>query len=734
MRSYAVWIFLGLAGVLGLIIHKLESFEPMPRMVRYSETDRAIEGATRLNIFFGTRPEIIKLAPVIRMFRSSVQFNVVTIFTGQHPDLIKPFLDMFDIKVDFWFDNVLQQNQSINNLVSKIIVLTNKLKSQKSDIWMVQGDTSTAYAIATVAFHRGIRIAHVEAGLRTYNMYSPFPEEFNRKTISSIATFHFAPTQKNKKILLREGVPEDHIFVTGNTVLDAVKYLLVNNKTQIPVSLRGVNLQDKILVLITLHRRENINIMPELYSTIQNVPCKRCLFLVPVHPNPNAGEAAADICKREPERFLCSDPLSYEQIHWVMTRSQFILTDSGGLQEEATWHHVPVLVLRTSTERMEAVESGVAALVGQDMKVLEKQMSALLDKSKPLWKTMSRKRFPFGYGNASEQIMTVLERNKKYPTRSVILNPSDSLVPENPTRSVTSGQSDTLAPENLQSKVFSPDTIGVVLQVFKRNTLQVQLEAAAKQTLAPSTVVVLQNGHHVDVSSIIQKFRVQHPHFEVQHIASSKNLRFHGRFYLAYMLRETYVSVWDDDVLPGSKWLEHCVKVSKAHKNALVGGNGRSFIELQSLRGGKTYKMKQRDSVGRQDFVGHTWTLPREFLKYYLEFDMLSLHTGEDIQLSFALQKVGIQSWKPEKKGQWNLRDIPGAANANASYTKNQAPRELLFCKLLKAGFKTLKCSNCNNHKIIEKCIESLESRAKQVEMSSQLTDIQDNNNTVWTV
>ena len=588
-------------------------------------------------IFFGTRPEIIKIAPVIRRFQQSRQFEVVTIFTGQHPDLINPFLEIFEIKVDVWFDGVLKPNQSITDLISKMMLLTNQLKSQKSDIWMIQGDTSTAFAIATVAFHRGLRIAHVEAGLRTFNMYSPFPEEFNRKTISSIATFHFAPTQKNKEILLREGISKDHIFVTGNTVIDAVKYLQAHNKTKMPESFQGVNLSDKILILVTLHRRENIQIMSQLYSTIKNVSCGNCVFLVPVHPNPNAGKAARDICEEDPQRFLCSHPLSYEEVHWVMIRSQFILTDSGGLQEEATWYHIPVLVLRESTERMEAVEAGVAALVGKNLNILREKMIALLDKSHPLWKEMSKERFPFGHGNASEQILNILESKNFFSAKEVIVHPP-----------VLLQQAISPRLKNLRLKVFSPLTIGVVLQVFKRNYLNKQLEAVAKQTLAPSSVIVLQNGHYVDVSSTIHKFRLRYPNIEIQHLASSKNLRFHGRFHVAYMMRHTYVSIWDDDMLPESEWLEYCVKFSKSHGNALVGATGRIFVRLEQK--GHKWKMVQKRTIGRHDFVGHTWTLPREFLKYYLESEMLSLHTGEDIQLSFALQKVGIESWNPSQQ------------------------------------------------------------------------------------
>ena len=207
MWKHFFWILVAEAGcVIAIVLYFYSYDQALPVIRIINKKKSSSNEKTRIYMFFGTRPEIIKLAPVIKTFVTSTKFEVVTIFTGQHPDLINPFLDIFDIHINEYFKNVMQRNQSIINLISKIMLLTNKLKCRRSDIWMVQGDTSTAFAIATVAFHRGLRIAHVEAGLRTFNMYSPFPEEFNRKTISSIATYHFAPTEQNKKILLREGI------------------------------------------------------------------------------------------------------------------------------------------------------------------------------------------------------------------------------------------------------------------------------------------------------------------------------------------------------------------------------------------------------------------------------------------------------------------------------------------------------------------------------------------------
>ena len=697
----------------GTLILNLTSLRGFSSMV--SQVDKNLffpSSKTRVCFFFGTRPEVIKLAPVIHAFLKSNHFQVVTIFTGQHPDLINPFLESFDIFVDVSFNNIFNENQSITKLIGKIMIESERFAHHESDIWMVQGDTSTAFAIATVAFHRGLRIAHVEAGLRTFNMYSPFPEEFNRKTISSIATFHFAPTQKNKNHLLKEGIPGDRIFVTGNTVLDAVKYLNSQNKTRQPQFLKKVNLNDKILILITLHRRENTGIISKVLSTIQEIPCSKCLFIVPVHVNPNASKPTKMSCEKDPKRFICTKALAYEAIHWIIKRSQFILTDSGGLQEEATWYQVPVVVLRKYSDRMEAVEAGIAALVGQDWSLLRETMGSLLNKSNSLWKRMTKSHFPFGHGNASEQIVNILKSTEIRLAKKFSLTPPDLSLQE-----------------NHLLNTFYPIKIGVVLQVFKRNTLQKQLEAAVKQTLLPKTIIVLQNGHYVDVAKTIQTFRLLHPRVELQHIAASKNLRFHGRFHIAYMMRESYVSVWDDDVLPRSEWLQYCVDFSKLHGNALVGSHGKRIIHINEN------KVILRESFGRSDFVGHTWTLPRTFLKYYLESEKLTLHTGEDIQLSFALQKVGKESWKPVESGDRSVGIIKGFGDEKtvASWRQNQAPSELLFCKILKAGFKPLNCSNCNDDLATDGCIRRVVAEAQNVEDLARGRDREDSDIVVWT-
>lgn len=651
----------------------------------------------RILIFFGTRPEVIKIAPVIQELKKSTHFVVTTIFTGQHAEIIHPFLTLFNINVDIWFNNTLEKGQSLNMLAGKLFIQTDLLQSEPNDIWMIQGDTTSAMVIATVAFHKKLRIAHVEAGLRTFNMYSPFPEEFNRKTISSIATYHFAPTENNRRNLVNEGIDNSRIFVTGNTVIDSAKYLELSNKTKYPKELNGRHAD--VLVLLTIHRRENIGRMDRLYNSIASVKCGKCLFVVPVHPNPHATKSARTICSRD-SRFLCISPLPYEELHWMLSHSQFILTDSGGIQEEATWYNVPTLVLRNDTERGEAITAGIAKLV--DELTIKPSMTYIIEN---INKRKNNKLFPYGDGNAAERICNILQTNK-LPTASITIRP---IVNKINTSNVH--QVEISANYFDRFKYSFKPSIAVVLQVFKRKTLHKQLEAASKQTLIPTTIVVVQNGFYVNVTAIIQQFRRQHPDIELQHIASSKNLRFHGRFHIAYMLEEDYVSVWDDDMLPRTEWLAYCVEYSRTHGHGLVGANGRTFERVDLAK----TKVIQRQLTGQNDFVGHTWTLPRVYLRYYLNMEPVSRYTGEDVQLAYALQQYGINSYLPPLKGEKSAPDLKESIDHNASYRANQAPRELLFCTLLRHNFKFLRCKNCSDKKVLDKCIEQAVASAVRI-------------------
>ena len=432
--------------------------------------------------------------------------------------------------------------------------------------------------------------------------------------------------------------------------------------------------------------------------------------------------------------------MSYEELHWVLSRSDALLTDSGGLQEETMMYSIPSLILRNSTDRPEAITGQCGTLVGTDPKRLKTELQTLLEKLETKenhQQLMLNCSFPFGDGNASEKVLDFLISHENISLSDAARRvPYKSIPP--PNKNVTTSlnfakeiksKEITQSDIDLITKKFN-STIGVVLQVYKRNTLEFQLDSILSQTLVPKTVIVLQNGFHVNVSQIILNFRQRHPHIELQHIASSKNLRFHGRFHVAYMMKEDWVSIWDDDVQPKSMWLQYSIEYSENNGNALVGANGRTFVKIDEEK----YKVKERwDRVGENDFVGHIWTLPRAFLKYFLESKLITEHTGEDIQLSFALQKYGIKSMSPSMNGEQSAYDMPSFfKDEHAASLADQTPRQLLFCQLLKSGFRTLECSNCQNSDVLGKCIEFYKDKADNITKQAKIDDIEHNRKTTW--
>jgi len=359
------------------------------------------------------------------------------VFTGQHRDLVGDFLRFFNLSIDIDLsrasEHVPTASRSTATLLASLMLRIERgmPMGHVDDVWIVQGDTSSALAAAYVAFDRRLALAHVEAGLRTYNLESPFPEEFNRQTIAKLATIHFAATQRGRQNLVREGVLDAAIYVTGNTAIDATR--IVSNHIRRPPALAD----DCCLVLVTMHRRENLERMDAIYAAIANADCPRCVFVVPVHPNPGASRAANAICATNERRFVCTAPLSYEETHWMLNRSSLVLTDSGGLQEEATWYGTPVLVLRENTERMEAIEAGVSALVGSNASAIHWFVRALVGDdgattNSDVFRRMHRRVFPFGYGNASLSIVPALlaiSKHRHPPVAvSLVVHQNSSLV------------------------------------------------------------------------------------------------------------------------------------------------------------------------------------------------------------------------------------------------------------------------------------------------------------------
>jgi len=357
----------------------------------------------------GTRPEAIKLAPVIKALeRHNDKFTSRVCVTGQHREMLDPFLQLFGIKPD-WDLDIMKPNQSLFDVtVSALSKLKPVLETENPDIVLVQGDTTTAFVAALAAFYLKIKIGHVEAGLRTADKYNPFPEEINRRLISHLADLHFAPTPRAKANLLAEGIDEGSVFVTGNTVVDALFMILERTKGQ--NLLADLPLQpDKKLIVVTAHRRESfgeglINICQALIEIIRRVPNVEVVY--PVHLNPNV-RSTVERYLAGVDRIHLIEPLDYVSFVHLMNRAYLILTDSGGIQEEAPSLGKPVLVLRKVSERPEAIEAGAAKVVGTDMKSILEETLLLLEDEREYSK-MAKASNPFGDGHAAERIVKII--------------------------------------------------------------------------------------------------------------------------------------------------------------------------------------------------------------------------------------------------------------------------------------------------------------------------------------
>lgn len=355
----------------------------------------------------GTRPEAIKMAPIIVFLKKEHWVNVRVLATAQHRYLLDQVNEFFGIVPDIDL-NIMRPNQALTTLTARVLLeLNDVLQSEKPDAVLVQGDTTTVMTVALACFYHHIPFGHVEAGLRTWDMQNPFPEEANRVIAGKLARWHFAPTQGSRKNLLAEGVRDNEIFVTGNTVIDAL-LMTAAKDLELAVPLDPA----KRLVLVTSHRRENFgepfrNICRALHTLAENNP--EVEFLYPVHPNPNVKDVAHAFLAGLPNFTLC-EPLDYAPFIAAMKRAYMILTDSGGVQEEAPALGKPVLVLRNETERPEAVEQGVVKLIGTDYQRIVSEAQLLLD-SDSAYRAMAKGISPYGDGKSAVRIVDVLRKS-----------------------------------------------------------------------------------------------------------------------------------------------------------------------------------------------------------------------------------------------------------------------------------------------------------------------------------
>ncbi|KLD99974.1 non-hydrolyzing UDP-N-acetylglucosamine 2-epimerase [Aliarcobacter butzleri] len=372
-------------------------------------------------LIFGTRPEAIKMAPLVKEFEKHSDIISKVCVTAQHREMLDQVLEIFDIEPDFDL-NIMKNGQDLYDITSRVLIgLRDVFCEFKPDIVLVHGDTTTCISASLAAFYGRIKVGHIEAGLRTGDIYSPWPEEANRQITGVLTNYHFAPTSTSKENLLKENKKLDNIIVTGNTVIDALFLALdkiENNKDLKSKVINSINSQYKLninrkIVLVTGHRRENfgngfINICEALKTIALNNPNIDIVY--PVHLNPNVQKPVKDILSNTSNVYLIN-PLQYEQFIYMMNKSYFIITDSGGVQEEAPSLGKPVLVMRNTTERPEAVKAGTVKLVGTNKENIIKEAQKLLD-DKVEYERMSKAHNPYGDGNACKKIVNFIKEAK----------------------------------------------------------------------------------------------------------------------------------------------------------------------------------------------------------------------------------------------------------------------------------------------------------------------------------
>ena len=364
----------------------------------------------RVACFFGTRPEAIKFVSIIQALNTDPNFENHIVVTGQHKEMLYQVLDFFNIKPTIDFE-LMQTNQSLLTFISRCISKSQEyFQETKPDIILVQGDTVTAYVGALIGFHLNIKVGHIEAGLRSFDLSSPFPEEGYRQMISRISNYHFAPTQLAVDNLKNDGISKS-VFLTGNTVIDALimGIEIVNKNNNIFVEkFKNINFTSRKTILVTAHRRESFgepfkNICNALLKIInENIDCQ---IVFPVHFNPNVRETVFDILKHE--RIHLIEPLSYQDLIYILKNSYLVITDSGGIQEEAPTLGKPVLVIRDVTERVEGVNAGTAILVGTNTDSIFNCANTLLNNDNE-YKKMSNSINPYGVGDAYLKILSIL--------------------------------------------------------------------------------------------------------------------------------------------------------------------------------------------------------------------------------------------------------------------------------------------------------------------------------------
>ena len=366
----------------------------------------------RVMSVFGTRPEAIKMCPLVLALQKNENIESVICLTGQHREMLDQVMEIFNVRPDYDL-NIMKVRQTLAGITSMVVNgLDEIFENDRPDVVLVHGDTTTSFAVALAAFYHKIPVGHVEAGLRSFNKYSPFPEEMNRTLTARLSDFHFSPTEQNRKNLESEGISKN-IFITGNTVIDAFKYTVKDDYHYKNEVLQKIGFEGKRTILMTAHRRENLGMpLQNICRAVKQIADEYddLQFIYPVHLNPAVRDTVFEILGNKSNIRLI-EPIDVEDMHNLMAKSYLVLTDSGGLQEEAPSLGVPVIVLRTETERPEAVAAGTVIVAGVEKDAVYENLKRLLDDRNEYLK-MQRTVNPYGDGHASERIVKIISDNE----------------------------------------------------------------------------------------------------------------------------------------------------------------------------------------------------------------------------------------------------------------------------------------------------------------------------------
>ena len=663
-------------------------------------------------IVFGTRPEAVKMIPIIKELKCNKKFFCFTINTGQHKKMINQILeslnmsDFIDIEL-----NIMRNNQSLFELTSRTILELNKIFSLiHPDVLIVQGDTTTSFAAALSAFYQKIPVFHVEAGLRTHNLYSPFPEEFNRIAIDDIAEIFFASTEIAANNLLRENKNPKNIFVTGNTVVDTLKLTLNNTSPSnyIQWLLKETDQRCKSknrckIILLTCHRRENFfkpisNIIKAVQKLLEQL--NDIVIILPFHLNPNVRESIRialpkvvynDIINNKVinnnnyiylNRLLLIKPLNYIDLIHLQSLSYFIMTDSGGIQEEGVSIGKPILILRENTERPEAVISGSAIIVGTDQEKIYNTATLLL-KNESLYNQMSKPHNVYGSGNSSKIIVNLIEdyfNNKLYDS---YYNFSSQLNKLNYSQIIS--RFDYSVSNSVNNFQFD---LVIVLTVWKRNNLERQLMQIRRQSILKNkktNIIVFQNSNHVNVDEIILKWEkpdVFKDLVKITFIKSPIETGYFGRFLsplTSFVKSNSYFIICDDDIIWGDRYFENMLRV--VDEGFLATRNGRIISKnYKELLPAPAFKRDLQVCFNEDieyDFGGHIWAGRISWLRKAWTHIPISIENSEDFWISATLKAFYNISTRTPKcpcpKGKIKIinPELCAASDTSASYHEN---------------------------------------------------------------